>query len=88
MVPPTTRLDLIIVEEASQVPTAAVISAVARARQLVVVGDPQFLAPSDFATGATARDRSELVAREGELPDSVLSTAVHILAVRELSQHY
>lgn len=88
LVPPTTRLDLIIVEEASQVPTAAVISAVARARQLVVVGDPQFLAPSGFATGATARDRSELVAREGELPDSVLSTAVHILAVRELSQHY
>ena len=45
---PTTRFDLVIFDEASQVPPEDAINCIYRGRQLIVAGDPKQLPPTDF----------------------------------------
>lgn len=45
---PTSRFDLVIFDEASQVPPEDAINCVYRGRQLIVAGDPKQLPPTDF----------------------------------------
>jgi hypothetical protein len=48
--------DLVIFDEASQLPSEDAVGAVARGRQLVVVGDPKQLPPTNFFMVATSPD--------------------------------
>ncbi len=44
----TTKFDLVIFDEASQLPTEEAVGAILRGKQLVVVGDPKQLPPTNF----------------------------------------
>ncbi|MBK8003910.1 MAG: DUF559 domain-containing protein [Gemmatimonadetes bacterium] len=46
--PSTARFDLVVFDEASQLPTEDAVGAICRGRQLVVVGDPKQLPPTNF----------------------------------------
>ena len=46
--PLTSEFDLLIIDEASQVQPATAIGAIARSKQIVIVGDPKQLPPTDF----------------------------------------
>jgi very-short-patch-repair endonuclease len=48
LLPPGTSFDLVVVQDASSVATAEVVSALSRGRQALVVGDPHGVAPSAF----------------------------------------
>lgn len=43
-----TKFDLVIFDEASQMPTCEAVGAISRGRNLIVVGDPQQMPPSNF----------------------------------------
>lgn len=55
-----TAFDLVIFDEASQIPTWDAIGAVGRGRQVIVVGDPKQLPPTDFFN-RTASDTDEII---------------------------
>jgi very-short-patch-repair endonuclease len=55
--------DLVIIDEASQVEPASAIGAIARGAQVIIVGDPKQLPPTNFFGGA------RVVGSEGELED-------------------
>lgn len=80
--PPGRWFDVVIFDEASQIPPAETISAISRARQVVVAGDTQQLAPSSFFQRTSA---GEDTAYTGE---SVLDVLANILPVRHLRWHY
>jgi hypothetical protein len=82
--------DLLIVDEASQMPPEDAIGALARARRLVVVGDNQQLAPTDFFTRSTARDDiTEELEDERILHESLLDRALAVFhPARDLRLHY
>src|SRR5690606_19419442 len=44
----TNHFDLVIFDEASQLPTCEAVSALARAKQAVIVGDPKQMPPTSF----------------------------------------
>lgn len=48
------RFDLVIFDEASQIPTWDAIGAIARGKQVIVVGDPKQLPPTNFFTSGAA----------------------------------
>ena len=91
--PPGTFFDVVIFDEASQIPPAQAVSAIARAHQVVVAGDDRQLPPTTFFTSA-AEDPTEEVAVEGSEVDltrgfeSVLDVLAAVVPVRRLSWHY
>jgi very-short-patch-repair endonuclease len=81
--PALPRFDLVIFDEASQLPTADAIGALARGQAAVVVGDSQQLPPTRwFAAGETEDD--EVVELESVLDDCVAAR----LPERALAWHY
>ena len=64
---PTSRekFDLVIFDEASQIPTCDAIGAIARGNQLIVVGDPKQLPPTSFFQ----RSRDEEMEEEAEVEE-------------------
>ena len=52
---PGPRFDVVIFDEASQIPPAQAISAISRARQVVVAGDERQLPPTNFFTTPRTR---------------------------------
>lgn len=71
LAPGKLEFDLLLVDEASQVPPVDALGAIARARQVVVVGDDKQLPPTQFfdrglGDGDPAEEREELDARELE----------------------
>ena len=95
-IPPGTLVfDLLVIDEASQVRPEDAIGAVARARQLVVVGDRHQLPPTNFFDRAVAgldEDEDD----EGALPSAPLGDLESVLTLctargmpdRTLSWHY
>nr|WP_279671712.1 AAA domain-containing protein [Flexivirga meconopsidis] len=83
VVPPGVWFDVVIFDEASQIPPAEAISAIARAGQVVVAGDPRQLPPTSFFRGV---DGSESAAPETS--ESVLDALTPLLPSRELTWHY
>ncbi|MGN1235430.1 MAG: AAA domain-containing protein, partial [Christensenellaceae bacterium] len=79
---PKPQFDLVIFDEASQMPTAEAIGCLARAKSAVVVGDPNQLPPTSFfASGYAEEDEEE--------QESVLDELISIgLPQRRLSWHY
>lgn len=87
--------DLIVFDEASQIPMEDAVPALSRARQVVVVGDEMQLPPTTFfAAGGNEDDQEFEVEEEGERisivldADSLLSQAARNLPATMLSWHY
>lgn len=77
--PSTAQFDLVIFDEASQLPTEDAVGAFCRGQQLVVVGDPKQLPPTNFftvQTGAVASDKDESGEPIIEETESVLEECI------------
>lgn len=82
LMPPGLWFDVVVFDEASQIPPAEAISAISRAGQVVVVGDPRQLPPTRIRSGA---DIDDVEVPGGE---SVLDALIPLLPGRELTWHY
>ena len=87
--------DVVIFDEASQIPTEEAVPALSRARQVVVVGDEMQLPPTSFFSSAIDEDDSTVIAQEdGERiaialdSDSLLNQAARNLPATLLAWHY
>src|SRR5439155_12141496 len=84
--PGTVEFDLVVIDEASQVRPEEAIGAIARGRQIVVVGDPMQLPPTSFFERIDGFDDEEQFDADEE---SVLDLALGIFQpFRYLRWHY
>ncbi|WP_404391816.1 AAA domain-containing protein [Humibacillus xanthopallidus] len=90
--PPGKWFDVVIFDEASQVQPAQAISAISRARQVVVAGDERQLPPTNFFTvvsddeGAASATPADETLTDGF--ESVLDVLSAALPTRDLTWHY
>jgi len=85
--PERSPFDMVIFDEASQVPTAQAVGALARGQQSVIVGDPKQLPPTSFFS----KSRQETEDEEPALQDmeSILDDCLALgMPERHLSWHY
>ena len=82
------KFDLLIVDEASQVRAEHALSAVARAKQLVVVGDSKQLPPSRFFEQMDEAEEEDDQQVRLEQHESLLSAARDVLPAQDLRWHY
>lgn len=61
--------DLVIFDEASQIPTWDAIGAIGRGRQVIVVGDPKQLPPTDFFARGRSSEEQDGEENPGDLAD-------------------
>ncbi|MBY8939143.1 WGR domain-containing protein [Pseudomonas tolaasii] len=87
--------DVVIFDEASQIPSEEAVPALSRAQQVIVVGDEMQLPPTNFFSSAGDQEDNELIAMEdGEQiainldADSLLSQAARNLPATLLAWHY
>ena len=87
--------DVVIFDEASQIPTEEAVPALARAPQIIVVGDEMQLPPTSFFSAARDEDEMQVTAEEdGEQmailldADSLLNQAARALPATLLAWHY
>lgn len=86
LAPGTPAFDLVIFDEASQIPVWDAIGAIARGRQVVMVGDPKQLPPTSFFDRASHEPEDLDIEEELE---SILDECLGArLPQRELSWHY
>ena len=82
--------DVVIFDEASQIPPAQAVSAISRATQVVVAGDDRQLPPTSFFTAAVdeevAADPADDSLTEGF--ESILDVLSAALPIRRLNWHY
>ncbi len=79
------EFDLVVFDEASQIPTADAVVPISRAKQVVVVGDSQQMPPTSFFERAVASDSED----PDEVSfDSVLQNSEAILPSLTLNWHY
>lgn len=78
------QFDLIIFDEASQLPTSEAVGAIARGRQLIVVGDPKQMPPTDFFSAKQTDIPDELEDLESVLDDCMALG----MPVTTLNWHY
>ncbi len=90
VLPPGQWFDVVVFDEASQVPPAEAVSAISRARQVVVAGDSHQLPPTTFFTTVTGDDPAAVGADEAltEGVESILDVLAAALPSRRLSWHY
>ncbi|MBO3129920.1 DNA helicase [Dermatophilus congolensis] len=86
-VPPGQWFDLVIIEGAEQITTAESISAIARAGQVVLVGDTHGLPPAPFSLTASTPARGDMVATS-QHAESVLSQLASVLPQHRLGWQY
>lgn len=85
--PAGAKFDLVIFDEASQVPTAWAVGALARGRQAVIVGDPKQLPPTSFFSKTNDEDGEEETAVQDM--ESILDDALALgMPQMHLSWHY
>ncbi|MGA0599560.1 AAA domain-containing protein [Caulobacter sp. KR2-114] len=87
--------DVVIFDEASQIPMEEAVPALSRARQVIVVGDEMQLPPTSFFSAAPDEDETTVVAEEGGDriaitldADSLLNQAARNLPATLLAWHY
>ncbi|TNJ33378.1 DUF4011 domain-containing protein [Arenimonas terrae] len=87
--------DVVIFDEASQIPTEEAVPALSRARQSIVVGDEMQLPPTSFFSTGGDEEDNEVVAEEDGArvaitldADSLLSQAARNLPATLLAWHY
>lgn len=79
------QFDLVIFDEASQMPTSEAVGAIARGKAVIVVGDPMQMPPTSFFTANnTSEDDIDVDDMESILEDCISLT----LPSRYLSWHY
>ncbi|MFL6166107.1 MAG: AAA domain-containing protein [Ornithinibacter sp.] len=90
VLPPGVWFDVVVFDEASQVPPAEAVSAISRARQVVVAGDSHQLPPTTFFTTVTGDDPAAVGVDEAltEGVESILDVLAAALPSRRLSWHY
>ena len=90
VLPPGQRFDVVVFDEASQIPPAEAVSAISRARQVVVAGDSRQLPPTSFFTTVTDGDPAAVRPDEAltEGVESILDVLGAALPSRRLSWHY
>jgi hypothetical protein len=76
--PPGSWFDVVVVAGAGSLTTAAAVSALSRARQVVAVGDPQSTWPTGFSAGAGSAPE------DGPAPRSLLEDLTALLPVHRL----
>ena len=83
------KFDLVIFDEASQMPTSEAIGAIARGKALICVGDPKQMPPTSFfATQQVEEDEVDLDDMESILDDCItLSMPGHYLSWHYRSKH-
>ncbi len=88
VLPPGVWFDVVVFDEASQIPPAEAISAISRAHQVVVAGDERQLPPTSFFT--TVTEGEDLPADETltEGTESILDVLAALLPSRRLTWHY
>ena len=86
--PPGQHFDVVIFDEASQIPPAQAISAISRARQVVVAGDEHQLPPTSFFTTTPGDDEAAVDDGLTEGFESILDVLSATLPARQLSWHY
>ena len=83
------RFDLLVIDEASQMRPEDAIGAVARCKQVVVVGDPKQLPPTSFFARANDPDDDDEQADEEVDAESILDLAQAVFRpMRRLRWHY
>ncbi|MEL7640802.1 MAG: DUF3320 domain-containing protein [Solidesulfovibrio sp.] len=87
--PPSRALfDLVVFDEASQIPVWDAIGAMARGKQVVVVGDPKQLPPTNFFNRAEDEDADDSVEIGGDM-ESILNECLSAgLPCQRLNWHY
>ncbi|MGA1285537.1 MAG: AAA domain-containing protein, partial [Prochlorothrix sp.] len=82
--------DLVIIDEASQMRPEEALGALARAQQLVIVGDPQQLPPTEFFKAQLDEDLENEDTEEADLDsESILDMAMKVFyPARRLKWHY
>jgi len=86
--------DVVIFDEASQIPLEEAIPAIYRSHQAIVVGDEMQLPPTTFFAGSRSEDESVVVEEEGERievdldSDSFLTQSAQNLPSTLLAWHY
>ncbi len=83
--PGTMTFDIVVMDEASQLPPAQAIGAIARGKQLVVVGDPKQLPPTSFFS-AMAAPTDGLAVTDAESILDICMSQFH--PTRQLRWHY
>ncbi|WP_204152231.1 DUF4011 domain-containing protein [Leptolyngbya sp. CCY15150] len=89
--PGAVTFDLVIIDEASQMRPEEAIGSIARAKQLVVVGDPKQLPPTDFFRSNFEQTVDEDIEQEVDVLDneSILDMSLKVFyPIRQLKWHY
>lgn len=88
VLPPGVSFDVVVFDEASQIPPAEAVSAISRARQVVLAGDARQLPPTSFFT--TVGDAGEAAPDDAltEGVESILDVLAATLPSRRLNWHY
>jgi len=87
LVPGEVEFDIVVMDEASQLKPQFALGAIARGKQLVVVGDPKQLPPTNFfQKNVIDEDDDEITAIEES--ESILDVAMPIMPMRRLNWHY
>lgn len=81
------HFDLVVMDEASQVKPEDALGVITRGSQLVVVGDPKQLPPTDFFS-RTNIIGTQADAAAVEETDSILDAALPLFSMRRLRWHY
>lgn len=83
------EFDIVVMDEASQLTPEQAIGAVARGKQLVVVGDPKQLPPTNFFAKQGSEDESEEPQAVVVEAESILDVMMgHFKPIRTLRWHY
>ncbi|KGN36517.1 AAA domain-containing protein [Knoellia subterranea] len=88
VLPPGVWFDVVVFDEASQIPPAEAVSAISRARQVVLAGDARQLPPTSFFT--TVTDVGDATPDDAltEGVESILDVMAATLPSRRLTWHY
>ncbi len=87
--PGAVEFDLVIMDEASQLKPEEALGAIARGKQLIVVGDPKQLPPTSFFDKMMTADEED--DEEGttlSTSESILDVCIPLFASRSLKWHY
>ncbi|MFW5473835.1 AAA domain-containing protein [Knoellia sp. CPCC 206450] len=88
VLPPGVTFDVVVFDEASQIPPAEAVSAISRARQVVLAGDANQLPPTSFFTTVSDGDEASPDDALSEGVESILDVLAATLPSRRLSWHY
>ncbi|MCX6023442.1 MAG: DUF3320 domain-containing protein, partial [Chloroflexi bacterium] len=88
LAPGTAQFDVVVFDEASQIPVWEAIGAIARGKQVVMVGDPKQLPPTAFFDRAQAADDDDGAAADDELESILDECLAANLPTTNLSWHY